>query len=57
MFRMRPQDAEMFYEEHKGKSFYNNLINFMSSDFAVGLELIAPDAITRWRKLIGPTNS
>jgi len=29
----------------------------MTSDFAVGLELIAPDAINRWRKVIGPTNS
>lgn len=57
MFRMRPQDAEMFYEEHKGKQFYNNLVQFMSSDFAVGLELIAPDAINKWRKFIGPTNS
>lgn len=54
---MTPQDAEIFYEEHKGKPFYNNLVQFMSSDFAVGMELIAPDAITRWRQLIGPTNS
>ncbi len=29
----------------------------MTSDFAVGLELIAPDAINRWRKTLGPTNS
>ena len=29
----------------------------MTSDYAVGLELIAPDAIKKWRKLIGPTNS
>lgn len=29
----------------------------MTSDFAVGMELICPDAITKWRKLIGPTNS
>lgn len=29
----------------------------MTSDFAVGLELIAPDAINRWRKALGPTNT
>ena len=29
----------------------------MTSDYAVGLELIAPDAIKKWRQLIGPTNS
>lgn len=57
MFRMKPQDAEMFYAEHHGKPFFETLIKFMTSDFAVGLELLAPDAITRWRRLIGPTNS
>jgi nucleoside diphosphate kinase len=31
----------------------------MTSDYAVGLELIAQgqDAITKWRTFIGPTNS
>lgn len=29
----------------------------MTSDFSVGMELLAPNAITKWRKFIGPTNS
>jgi nucleoside diphosphate kinase len=29
----------------------------MTSDFAVGMELVAPDAIKKWRNFIGPTNS
>jgi nucleoside-diphosphate kinase len=29
----------------------------MSSDFVVGLELVAEDAIPKWRSLLGPTNS
>jgi nucleoside diphosphate kinase len=29
----------------------------MTSDFAVGMELISDDAIQKWRKLLGPTNS
>lgn len=29
----------------------------MTSDYAVGLQLIAPDAINNWRKFIGPTNT
>ena len=29
----------------------------MTSDYAVGMELISPDAIGKWRKMIGPTNS
>jgi nucleoside diphosphate kinase len=32
-------------------------LEFITSDYAVGLELVAPDAINRWRKAIGPTNS
>ena len=46
-----------FYAEHKGKGFYETLVNFMSSDFIVALELIAEDGIKKWRELIGPTNS
>jgi hypothetical protein len=29
----------------------------MTSDYAVGMELLAPDAIKKWRTFIGPTNS
>jgi nucleoside diphosphate kinase len=29
----------------------------MTSDYAVGMELVAQDAVNKWRKLIGPTNS
>jgi nucleoside-diphosphate kinase len=50
-------DAGDFYAEHKGKDFYDGLINFMTSDFVVGLELVANDAISKWRQVIGPTNS
>ena len=54
---MTPDDAAEFYAEHKGKPFYETLINFMTSDYAVGMELVSPDAVNKWRKLIGPTNS
>lgn len=37
MFRMRVPDAEGFYAEHKGKAFFNGLVEFMTSDFAVGM--------------------
>lgn len=29
----------------------------MTSDYVVGMELVAQDAIKKWRTLIGPTNS
>lgn len=28
----------------------------MSSDLVVGMELVAEDAIAKWRKLLGPTD-
>ena len=57
MFKMSTANAEEFYGEHKGKPFFPGLVEFMTSDYAVGMELIAPDAIHKWRELIGPTNS
>jgi len=57
MVRMRKEDAYKFYKEHQGKSFYENLTDFMSSDYIVGMELVGRDAILSWRSIIGPTNS
>jgi len=50
-------DAQEFYAEHRGKPFYDELTDFMSSGPIVALELIADGAIQKWRKLIGPTNT
>lgn len=57
LFQFDEQTAGNFYGEHQGKAFYPTLINFMTSDYSLGLELIAQGAITKWRKFIGPTNS
>lgn len=56
MVKLRQEDAMEFYAEHKGKHFFNDLINFMTSDLVVGMELIAKDAVKVWREFIGPTN-
>lgn len=37
MTRFTEQDAQQFYAEHKGKPFFNTLVQFMSSDLIVGL--------------------
>ena len=54
---MTVADASVFYGEHKGKSFFEKLIKFMTSDFCIGLELVADNGISKWRTLLGPTNS
>mgnify|MGYP001806826841 CR=1 FL=1 len=57
MGRFTQETAGQFYGEHKGKPFYNGLIDFMTSDVATGIELVAENAVESWRKFIGPTNS
>lgn len=49
MAKLSSLDAGEFYAEHKGKEFFDNLLNFVTSDFVVGLELVANDAINKWR--------
>ncbi|XP_028407372.1 nucleoside diphosphate kinase 7-like [Dendronephthya gigantea] len=50
-------EAEQFYGEHFGKPFFNNLMSFMTSGPVLAIELKAESAVSRWRSLIGPTDS
>ena len=50
-------DAEGFYSEHKGKSFFPNLVGYMTSGPIVALALQKPSAIKSWRKMMGKTNT
>jgi len=57
MSRFTKASAEEFYGEHKGKPFFPNLQSFITSDVVVGMEIVADNAIDKWRSLIGPTNT
>lgn len=48
-------EAELFYADHKGKFFYNRLLTFMCSGPSDIHILAGHDAISKWRKLMGPT--
>jgi nucleoside-diphosphate kinase len=48
--------AGEFYEMHKGKGFYDELTNYMSSGPIVPMVLEADNAIAGLRELIGKTN-
>jgi len=48
--------AEDFYDEHKGKPFYERLINLMTSGPVLVQVLRGERAISRYRKLMGNTN-
>jgi nucleoside-diphosphate kinase len=57
MSRFNQQKVDSFYGEHIGKPFYGTLSSFVTSDVVTGLEIVAEDAIAKWRNVIGPTNS
>ena len=49
-------EAEGFYAVHRERPFFSSLTAFMSSGPAVVLALEAPDAIKKWRTLMGATD-
>ncbi|XP_068131984.1 nucleoside diphosphate kinase 6 [Hyperolius riggenbachi] len=48
-------DSQKFYSEHKGRFFYQRLVEFMSSGPMRAYILAHEDAIQLWRTLMGPT--
>ena len=50
------KEAEGFYAVHRERPFFPSLTAFMSSGPAVVLALEAPDAIRKWRTLMGATD-
>ena len=50
------KQAEGFYEVHRGKGFYDELTEFMSSGPCVVLALEKDGAVKAWRDLMGATN-
>jgi len=56
MLRMTREQAESFYEVHKGKPFYEGLIEFMTSGPVIVMVLRHENAVEEFRKLIGNTD-
>ena len=57
MSRFDEMSGGEFYGEHKGKHFFPNLMEFVTSDVCIGMELVKENAIKGWRQLLGPTNT
>ncbi|MEQ1896246.1 MAG: nucleoside-diphosphate kinase [Vicinamibacterales bacterium] len=49
-------EAEGFYAVHRERPFFGGLTDFMSSGPCVLLALEAPEAIAKWRALMGATD-
>ena len=56
MIHLSKAQAAEFYEQHKDRPFYENLIEFMSSAPVVVQVLEGENAIVNYRKIMGATN-
>jgi len=56
MTQLSKPEAEGFYYVHKERPFFGGLTDFMSSGPCIVLCLEAPDAIKKWRDLMGATD-
>lgn len=55
VMKISPLLAETHYTEHKGKSFYDNLISYMISGPVIAMAIEGENAIPFVRNLCGPT--
>jgi nucleoside-diphosphate kinase len=56
LVHLTKREAEGFYAVHRARPFFASLTEFMSSGPAVVMALEAPDAIKKWRTLMGATD-
>ena len=56
MIKLTPDSAGGFYEIHKERPFFNDLLAYMTSGPCVPIALEKENAVADYRKLIGATN-
>ncbi len=56
LLNLSRREAEGFYAVHRERPFFGSLTAFMSSGPAIVMALEAPDAIRKWRTLMGATD-
>ena len=56
LVQLSQKEAEGFYAVHRARPFFGSLTAFMSSGPCVVMALEAPDAIKKWRTLMGATD-
>ncbi|XP_076057583.1 nucleoside diphosphate kinase homolog 7 isoform X2 [Oratosquilla oratoria] len=57
MVQLTREEAGEFYKEHQGRSFFQSLLDYITSGPVVALHLISRDAVRKWRTTLGPTDS
>lgn len=56
LLRLTKESAQKFYEVHKERSFYNDLVVYMTSGPVIPIALEKQNAVADFRKLIGATD-
>ena len=56
LVRLTRAEAEAFYEVHRGRPFYDDLVAFMTSGPCLPLALERDDAVAQMRTVIGATD-
>ena len=56
LVRLTAAQAGAFYEVHKGRPFYDDLVAFMTSGPCLPMALERADAVAHFRKVIGATD-
>lgn len=56
MQRLTRNEAAKFYEVHKERPFFNDLLNFMTEDRVIAMVLEKENAVETLRKVIGATD-
>ena len=54
--RMTKEEAEDFYDVHRERPFYGELVEFMISEPVVVQVLEGPNAVAKYREVMGATN-
>ncbi len=50
------EEAERFYEVHRDKPFFDDLVNYITSGMVVGIMVERENAVKALRELVGATN-
>ena len=56
LLKMTNEQAEGFYDVHRERPFFNDLVEFMTSGPCMVLALEKSNAVAAWRETIGATN-
>ena len=56
LMHLSREQAESFYAVHRGRPFYNDLVDFMISGPCMPMALEHEDAVNAFREMIGATN-